>query len=433
MKFFRLMLKNLFRNKLRTALTISSIAASIFLVAVLISLLDGLTNPPETPDSALRLITRHKISLFNTLPVGYREKIAALEGVDAVIGSMWFGGMYDNSGVDQMLAQFAVDTDQFFIVNPDMVLAEDQTEAFLQDRGGAIVGNVLADSFGWKVGDRIHTRSNLWPIEPLELNIRGIYQGGGDQGGGVYYHWDYFDKAIKEAGIGDSFTGTFSIRARSAEDVPRIAAKVDALFDYHWDYFDKAIKEAGIGDSFTGTFSIRARSAEDVPRIAAKVDALFENSSSPTKTETEKAFILGFLSMMGNVQLLISGICTAILFAVILVAANTMAMSIRERTREIGIMKALGFRRIHVLSLLLFESVLLAFIGSALGAVLARLLLDNANLAMQSGGMVPNLRVGAGILLFCMGIGVLVGLVAAGVPAFRAANRPVVEAIRNVA
>ena len=388
MKFFRLMLKNLFRNKLRTALTISSIAASIFLVAVLISLLDGLTNPPETPDSALRLITRHKISLFNTLPVGYREKIAALEGVDAVIGSMWFGGMYDNSGVDQMLAQFAVDTDQFFIVNPDMVLAEDQTEAFLQDRGGAIVGNVLADSFGWKVGDRIHTRSNLWPIEPLELNIRGIYQGGGDQGGGVYYHWDYFDKAIKEAGIGDSFTGTFSIRARSAEDVPRIAAKVDALF---------------------------------------------ENSSSPTKTETEKAFILGFLSMMGNVQLLISGICTAILFAVILVAANTMAMSIRERTREIGIMKALGFRRIHVLSLLLFESVLLAFIGSALGAVLARLLLDNANLAMQSGGMVPNLRVGAGILLFCMGIGVLVGLVAAGVPAFRAANRPVVEAIRNVA
>ena len=388
MKFFRLMLKNLFRNKLRTALTISSIAASIFLVAVLISLLDGLTNPPETPDSALRLITRHKISLFNTLPVGYREKIAALEGVDAVIGSMWFGGMYDNSGVDQMLAQFAVDTDQFFIVNPDMVLAEDQTEAFLQDRGGAIVGNVLADSFGWKVGDRIHTRSNLWPIEPLELNIRGIYQGGGDQGGGVYYHWDYFDKAIKEAGIGDSFTGTFSIRARSAEDVPRIAAKVDALF---------------------------------------------ENSSSPTKTETEKAFILGFLSMMGNVQLLISGICTAILFAVILVAANTMAMSIRERTREIGIMKALGFRRIHVLSLLLFESVLLAFIGSALGAVLARLLLDNANLAMQSDGMVPNLRVGAGILLFCMGIGVLVGLVAAGVPAFRAANRPVVEAIRNVA
>ena len=388
MKFFRLLLKNLFRNKLRTALTVSSIAASIFLVAVLISLLDGLTNPPETPDSALRLITRHKISLFNTLPVGYREKIAALEGVDAVIGSMWFGGMYDNSGVDQMLAQFAVDTDQFFIVNPDMVLAEDQREAFLQDRGGAIVGNVLADSFGWKVGDRIHTRSNLWPIEPLELNIRGIYQGGGDQGGGVYYHWDYFDKAIKEAGIGDSFTGTFSIRARSAEDVPRIAAKVDALF---------------------------------------------ENSSSPTKTETEKAFILGFLSMMGNVQLLISGICTAILFAVILVAANTMAMSIRERTREIGIMKALGFRRIHVLSLLLFESVLLAFIGSALGAVLAQLLLDNANLAMQSSGMVPNLRVGAGILLFCKGIGVLVGFVAAGVPAFRAANRPVVEAIRNVA
>ncbi len=388
MKFFRLLLKNLFRNKLRTALTVSSIAASIFLVAVLISLLDGLTNPVETPDSALRLITRHKISLFNTLPVGHREKIAAVEGVETVIGSMWFGGMYDNKGVDQMLAQFAVDTDQFFEVNPDISLPDDQKEAFLEDRAGAIVGNVVADTFGWKIGDRIHTRSNLWPIEPLELNVRGIYEGGGDQGGSIFYHWDYFDEVIKAAGIGDSFTGTFTIRARSAEDVPRIAEKVDALF---------------------------------------------QNSRGPTKTETEKAFILGFLNMLGNVQLLISGICTAILFAVILVAANTMAMSIRERTREIGIMKALGFRRIQVLRLLLFESVLLAFIGSALGAGLARLLLGNTNLAMQSGGMVPNLTIGLGILLACTGIGALVGFLAAGIPAYRAANRPVVQAIRNVA
>ena len=388
MKFLKLLLKNLFRNKLRPALTVSSIAASIFLVAVLISLLDGLTNPPETPDSALRLITRHKISLFNVLPVGHREKIASVEGVEAVIGSMWFGGMYDDKGEDKMLAQFAVDTDQFFIVNPDMILPEDQKEDFLQDRAGAIVGNVLADTYGWRVGDRIHTRSNLWSIEPLELNVRGIYEEGGDEGGGIYYHWDYFDEAVKEAGIGDSFTGTFSIRARSAEDVPRIAGKVDALF---------------------------------------------ENSRGPTKTETEKAFILGFLNMLGNVQVLISGICTAILFAVILVAANTMAMSIRERIREIGIMKALGFRRFQVLSLLLFESVLLAFIGSALGAGLARLLLARVNLAVESGGMVPNLSVGAGIFLFCTGIGVLVGFLAAGIPAFRAANRPVVEAIRNVA
>ena len=140
MKFFRLLLTNLFRNKLRTAFTISSLTASIFLVAVLISLLDGLTNPPETPDSALRLITRHKISLFNTLPVGYREKIAAVEGVDAVIGSMWFGGMYDNRGVDQRLAQFSVDTDQCFIVNPDSARAVlDILAALNQDFGKTIV------------------------------------------------------------------------------------------------------------------------------------------------------------------------------------------------------------------------------------------------------------------------------------------------------
>ncbi len=384
MKFVKLLLKNLFRNKLRTLLTVSSIAASIFLVAVLISLLEGLTSPPETPDSALRLITRHRISLFNTLPVAYRERIAAVEGVEGVIGSMWFGGVFDNKGVDQMLAQFAVDIDQFFIVNPDMVLSEEEKKAFLEDRGGAIVGNAVADMFGWKVGDHIHTKSNLWPVEPLELIVHGIYEGGGDQGGSIFFHWQYFYEAVVKGGTGDAFTGTFSIRARSADDVPLIAERVDALF---------------------------------------------KNSSEPTKTETEQAFILGFFTMLGNVQLLISGICLAILFAVVLVAANTMAMSIRERVREIGIMKALGFRRRHVLTLLLLESMLLALLGSVLGAGLAGLLLARANLMVISGGMVPNLTIGVEIVALCAAIGVLVGLVAAGIPAFRAASRPVVEAI----
>ena len=126
MKFIRLLAKNLFRNKVRTFLAISSIAASLFLVTTLLTVLTELTSPPETPDSALRLIVRHKISLFNVLPKAYREKIAAVEGVEAVIGSMWFGGIYDDRGAEVQLAQFAVDSDQFFLVNPDMVLPEEK-------------------------------------------------------------------------------------------------------------------------------------------------------------------------------------------------------------------------------------------------------------------------------------------------------------------
>ena len=341
MRIFKLLPKNLFRNPLRTLLTLSSIAVSLFLVATLISILQQLTNPPETPDSGLRLITRHKISLFNVLPYAYRDRIESVEGVDAVVGSMWFGGLYDHSGSDQMLAQFAVDTDHFFEVNPDMELPQNQKEAFLKDRAGAIVGDSVADQFGWSVGDTIHTKSNLFPVEAIELKIHGIYRGGGDQGGGLYFHWDYFNEAMNKA-------------------------------------------------DFTGTFSIRVSSPRWIPVVAEKIDEMFKNTSTPTKTETEKAFILGFVSMLGNVQLLISGICSAVLFAVLLVAANTMAMSIRERVREIGILKAIGFRKAQVLGLLMGESLLLSAGGAFLGSLAARLLLSGLNMC-RSPWYIPHL------------------------------------------
>ena len=383
MRIFKLLIKNLLRNPVRTLLTLSSIAVSLFLVATLISIVIQLTNPPETPDSGLRLITRHKISLFNVLPYAYRDRIRSLEGVDAVIGSMWFGGMYDHSGSDQMLAQFAVDTDDFFEVNPDMELPQIQKKAFLTDRSGAIVGDSVADQFGWAVGDTIHTKSNLFPVDSVELKIHGIYRGGGDQGGGVYFHWEYFNEAMNKT-------------------------------------------------DFTGTYSIRVRSAEWIPVVSEKIDEMFKNSSTPTKTETEKAFILGFVSMLGNVQLLISGICSAVLFAVLLVAANTMAMSIRERVREIGILKAIGFRKAQVLGLLLGESLILSAGGALLGSLAAKLLLSGLNMTAVSGGYLRSIDVSPSILGFCTLLGLVVGLLAAGVPAWRAAQRPVVQALRNV-
>ena len=382
MKYFRLLVTNLFRNKLRTVLTASSIGASIFLVATLMTVLDELTNPPETPDSALRLIVRHKISLFNTLPTSYREKIAAVDGVEAVIGSMWYGGLYNHEGTEVGLAQFAIDTDLLFQVNSDIEVSEEQKQAFLGDRSGALVGQTLADRFGWQVGQTIHTGSNLFPVD-TELTIRGIYRGGGDEGGGIYFHWDYFNELMADQGV-------------------------------------------------TGTFTIRASSPEMLSTIAEEVDLLFKNSMAPTKTETEKAFIMGFVSMLGNVQFLISSICLAVIFAVSLVAANTMAMSIRERLREIGILKALGFRKGQILGLLLSESLLLATFGASLGALAARLIFQSVPMQAISNGFIQNFDVRFSTIGVCILIGVAIGFIAAGLPAWQAARRSALRALHDV-
>jgi putative ABC transport system permease protein len=377
----RLLFKNVLRNKRRTLLTVSSIAVSLFLVATLQTVLTELQNPPETPDSALRLITRHQISLFNILPKSQRAEIEEMEGVEAVIGTMWFGGIYKEPS--NFFANFATDTDQFFQVYPDLIISKGEQEAFKTDRTGAIVGDNLARRFGWKVGDRIFLKGSTFPVD-VELTIRGVYGGGSDLGTSLYFQWEYFSELMNNAG-------------------------------------------------FVGTYTIRARSPEDVPRIAEQVDGAFRNSSYPTKTETERAFILGFVSMLGDVQLFITSIVSVVVFTIILVAANTMAMSIRERVREIGVLKALGFRSSQVLTMLVGESVLLSLVGALLGSWGARLLFGSVDMALLTSGFMQRFYVTPGTLILCLLIGLFVGICSASVPAWRASQRPVVDALRRVA
>lgn len=380
MKFLRLLVKNLTRNKRRSILTISSIAVSLFLVATLETLMTELKNPPETPDSALRLICRHKVSLFNALPKAHEDKIRAIEGVEAVSGQLWFGGVYKDPA--NFFANFTVVVDEFFKVYPDLQLTDAEKEEFLADRTGAIVGNALADRFGWKRGDIITLQGTLWPVD-AELKIRGIYSGGSDLGTSLYLHWDYLNELMNDFGM-------------------------------------------------VGTISVRARSADDVPRVAAAIDEIFRNSSSPTKTETEKAFVLSFVSMLGDVQLLITSIVSVVTFAIILVAANTMAMSIRERVREIGVLKALGFRARQVMFLLVGEALMLSLTGALLGAFAARLLYSSINMAAITAGFIQRFYVTPGTLLLCAGIGLMTGLISSAVPAWQASRLPVVDALRRV-
>jgi putative ABC transport system permease protein len=380
MKYLEFLLRNLMRNRRRTVLTVTSIAVSLFLVATMRTVLTQLESPPETPDTALRLITRHRVSLSNPLPSAYRAKIAKVSGVEFVVGEMWFGGVYKDP--KNFFPQFAVDTDQFFAINADMRLPESEKQAFLADRTGALAGENLANRFGWKVGDRIHLKGALFVFDP-ELTLRGIYGGGSDEGSSLFFHWDYFNEGMNDAG-------------------------------------------------FTGTFSIRARSASEVPAVAQRIDDLFRNSTAPTKTETEKAFVLGFISMLGNIRLLITAISSVVIFTIVLVAANTMAMSIRERAREIGILKALGFKRAHVMAFLIGEASLLAVSGALIGSLGARLVFAQVRISSLTAGFVQRFDVTPGTVALCVALGVFVGVVAAGVPAWQAARRSVLEALGAV-
>jgi putative ABC transport system permease protein len=384
MRFLPLLITNVLRNKRRSALTVTSIAASVFLIATLLTVLTELRDPPQTPASALRLITRHRVSMTNFLPKSYRRRIEQIEGVDGVVGSLWFGGVYKDE--KNFFAQFAVDVDRFFDVYADIDLPADQRESFLHDRTGAIAGEKLAARFGWNVGDRVTLRGARFEFDPV-LTIRGIYKGGGDDGSILYYHWDYFNEAVKDSG--------------------------------------------GPWADSAGFYIIRARTASAVPHIAADIDDSFRDTNAPTKTESEQAFVLGHIAMIGNVQFMISGISLVVTFTIVLLAANTMAMSIRERTREIAVLKALGFRRIQLLSILLGESVALSLGGALIGGLGARLVYANLKMAAISIGMVQRFVVTPGTLLICIGVGGAVGVAAAGFPAWRAASRPVVDALRQ--
>lgn len=379
----RLLVRNLSRNRRRTLLTISSVAVSLFLVATLRTILTELHNPPETPDSALRLITRHRVSLFNSLPRAHHDRIARVEGVEALMGSFWFGGIYKDPA--NFFANFAADPAELFEVHPDMRIDSRHREAFVADRTGCVVGDRLARRFGWRHGDTVPLTGSLWPVD-VELTIRGIYAEGPDQGSSLYFHWEYFNELLK---------------ARWGE----------------WDN--------------VGAFTIRVRSPELVGPVADAIDTLFANSAFPTRTESEKAFILGFVSMLGDVQTFITGIVAVVVFAIVLVAANTMAMSIRERAREIGVLKAIGFRRGQVLRLLVGESLTLSVAGALIGSVGARLVFSRADMSAISGGFLQRFLVTGETLSVCVGIGVLVGLIAAGLPAWQAARRPVVDALRR--
>src|SRR6266478_5205532 len=323
MKYLRLIFRNVVRNPRRTLLTVLSITMSLFLISTLKTLLDELENPPLTPESAKRLFTRHKVSLAVMMPLAYREKIRSVPGVADVSTFQWFGGIYKDPA--NFFGQFAVDADRLFELYPEYKIDDPaHIQDFIKERTAAVAGIKLAKKYGWKLGDRITLKGTFTTFD-VESTIRGFVDGGGSENT-YFFHYDYFNELANNS-------------------------------------------------SQIGTLSVKAKSAEDIPAVIDAIDSMFANSTAPTKTESEKAFFLSFVSMYGNVRLLVVSISTVVLFTIVLVAANTMAMSIRERTGEIAILKTLGFSPGQVLGVLIAESAFIAVLGGLLGALAARYLL----------------------------------------------------------
>jgi putative ABC transport system permease protein len=383
MTITRFVTKSAFRNKRRSILTVLSITFSLLLLTVMMTVWRQFYLDKGDAQSAQRLITRHRVSLTQNMPVYYREKMRTVPGVVAVAPTQWFGGLYkDENKAENFFAQFGTDPAEIFTVMTDFKIPSDQLADWQHDQAGCVVDSELAKKFGWKIGDRINLRGTIFPVN-LDLTIRGIF----------------------------------------------VAPTPSITLYFNQKYVEEAVSWA---KGRSGTFNILADSPEDVPKVAAAVDAMFRNSPEPTKTESEKAFQLSFINSLGNVKAFILSICFAVVFATLLVSANTMAMSIRERTREVAVLKTLGFTRQTVLRLYIGEAVLVALTGGALGCVLAAGLVTAMANAPGMGFFFLGMRVTPPTFLLAIFVSAMVGLLSAILPAYHAAKLDIVEGLRYI-
>lgn len=381
MTLTRFVTKNAFRNKRRSTLTVLSIAFSLLLLTLMMTIWRAFYLDQGSAESAQRVIVRHRVSLTFSLPGFYREKIRAVPGVVSVVPVSWFGGIYKDTKPENFFAQFGTDPDEFFKTYRDIQMPEDQVKAWQRDRQGVIVNDFLAKKYGWKLGDRIVLQGNIYPVD-LELYVRGIFHTNPDNKS-VYFNAKYVEEAVS------FFKGQ------------------------------------------AGTFSILAASPADVSKIASTVDDMFRNSPQPTKTESEKAFGLEFVAMMGNVKMFILSICSAVVFATLLVSANTMAMSIRERTREVAVLKTLGFTKRGVLGLFVSEAVALSLAGGLLGAGLGWLMVYGLTHSPQFFSFFP-MKVTLGIWFAALLTSGVVGLLSSAVPSYTASRVNIVDGLRHI-
>jgi len=376
---------NLRRRKLRLVFTFISILLAFLMFGMLDALRTSLSQAVNLA-GADRLMLQSKVNITVSNPRSHYEKVKAVPGVRAVAPFNWFGGVYKDS--KQQIQVQATDPEEFMKVYPEVHLKPEELAAWKNDRQAIVIGQALADQYGWKIGDRIPLRSDIWRkldgSDTWEFNIVGIYT---VEGSG----WD----------------------------------KRSAMFQY--DYFNESLQ---FGKDLVGWMVIKVANPDDSDKIASKIDTMFANSSNETKTATERVFIKQFLDQVGNIGLILVSVTTAVFFTMLLVTANTMAQSVRERTNEIGVLKTLGFSGESILGLVLLESLFLTFTGGLVGLGLAWFFAKGLGAAIKD--YFPVFQIGANTFLvgaaLMLAFGVLTGLW----PALTAMRLKIVDALRRI-
>ena len=379
LKYIPFTFRNLLRNRRRTVLTVLSVTISLFLLSLLFTVYATFYHREHTPEQARRLITRHKVSLTHILPEYYGSRIAAINGVEGVMIQNWFGGTYIDNRPEHMFARFAVEAEKLFEIYSGWKAPPEQIDAFLRDRQGLAVGKTIANQNNLTLGQRITIKGDIYPVD-LELTVRAIFEG-----------------------------------------------RDDAATFFHRIYLEEGLPEGYKGNA--GVFVIQARSTEDMARIAREVDEMYRNAPQPTKTETAAAFELSFVNQLGNIKLFLLSIAGAVVFTILLVSGNTVAMSVRERIREIGVLKTLGFTSSAVLTMIVVEAVAMALLGGVLGVALCFAVTQAMRDMMVSfftGFVMPVW----GIPL-CLAAAVLIGFCSSIIPASIAARTEITEALRH--
>lgn len=372
--------KNALRNKRRALLCILSVAVSLFLLVSLLVALREITLPPEDVGAAARIIVRNKVSLASPLPARQRAVLERIPGVEAVTPFTFYGGKFRDEDFPKF-AQFAVDPKEFMRIVVEAKMQVDQLDAFLKDQRACIVGKITADKYGLKIGDRLNFIGTLWPCD-LELKMVGTYQGTIDDRN-LFFNHKYFDEAMGNLGQ-------------------------------------------------VGTWWVKARSIDDMPDVLDRINRAFANTSAEVRAETERAFQMSMVSMWGNIKILVRSICSVVVFTLLLVSASTMSMAIRERFRELAVLKAIGFQRREIFGFILAESFGLAAVGALLGIGGAWAFFTHISISKLTDGIFVAFEVTPQIMGVAGTVAAALGIVSALAPAIAMARMSVVDGLKTV-
>lgn len=379
----KLVWRNLTRNPMRTLLTIASVGLALFILCLLAALLKAMEGTEGA--AANRVVVRHAVSLTFSLPEAYWDRLRRLEHVVEVTPLNWYQGQYLDDKPTNFFPRFSADPDTLFKVFDDNLISEADVKAFSDDRAGFIAGQALVDKYGWKIGDQITIKGDIYPVD-VQLNLRGVFRN------------------------------------------PKVSAGEKQIF-FQRRYLEEAMNNPGQ----VGTYWLKLDSPSSVTAVVRAAEEMFANSDAPVRAETEEAFQLSFLEMMGNVRLLLGSIGLAIVVSILFITANTMAMAARDRTREVAVLRTLGFRTGQLTGLVLGEAVLVSALGALAGAGLAWTVLRLAHRALEDFGPFGNLTVSPALFAVSLAAGAAIGLLSGFLPAIAAVRTDIVDGLRKVA